>query len=265
MLTSAQKKAWETEGYFVVKGYADPSTLQAMEEGVLGLIHRAESGESILPAFIQTEDRIADQSRKLEERVSKIFRIHREIPIFHQFASDARLGDMLADLLGPDIDCFLSQFIFKLPGALGQPWHQDAFYFHFDRGPQVGVWLAVTEANRDNGPLSILSASHTEPVHEAVADQREDANLGYVEIVDHDTSAEQTLLMDPGDLLVFHSHLMHRSSDNASKQMRAAMVYHFASAQTRDLSQEKLGFVPPNMDWMSVRRGGASSRETGED
>ena len=265
MLTSAQKEAWESQGYFVVKGYADQATLRGMEAGVLDLIRRAERDESILLAFIQTEDRIADQTRKLEERVSKVFRIHREIPAFHDFACDARLGDMLSDLLGPDIDCFLSQFIFKLPGALGQPWHQDAFYFHFDRGPQVGVWLAVTEANPENGPLSVLSASHTEPVHEAVADRREHANLGYFEIVDHDTSAEEMLLMDPGDLLVFHSHLMHRSTDNASKQMRAAMVYHFASAQTRDLSKEKIGFVPPNTDWMSVRRGAGPSREAGED
>ena len=265
MLTSAQKKAWESQGYFVVKGYADPATLRDMEVGVRDLIRRVERDESIQPAFIQTEDRITDSDRKLEERVSKVFRIHREVPVFRDFACDSRLVDMLTDLLGPDIDCFLSQFIFKLPGALGQPWHQDAFYFHFDRGPQVGVWLAVTEANRNNGPLSILSASHIEPVHEAVADRREHANLGYVEIVDHDTSAEETLLMDPGDLLIFHSHLMHRSTDNASTQMRAAMVYHFASAQTRDLSKEKIGFVPPNIDWMPVRRAANSSQAGSED
>ncbi|MEE3328580.1 MAG: phytanoyl-CoA dioxygenase family protein, partial [Myxococcota bacterium] len=221
--------------------------------------------ESILPAFIQTEDRIAAGTERLEDRVSKVFRIHRELSAFHDFARDPLLGNMLADLLGPDIDCFLSQFIFKLPGALGQPWHQDAYYFHFDRGPQVGVWLAVTEAHKDNGPLSILSASHTEPVHEAVADRREHANLGYVEIVDHDTSAEEVVLMDPGDLLVFHSHLLHRSSDNASSQMRAAMVYHFASAATRDLSKEKIGFIPPNTDWMPVRREEEFPRKTDED
>ena len=263
-LTQVQKQAWDAQGYFIIKGYAGASLLQRMETGVRELIRRTEGGDSILPAFIQTEDRIAADTRRLEDRVSKIFRIHREIPVFHEFASDPRLSDLLADLLGPDIDCFLSQFIFKLPGALGQPWHQDAFYFHFDRGPQVGVWLAVTEANPDNGPLSILPASHNEPVHEAVPDQREHANLGYVEIVDHDTSMEETVLMDPGDLLIFHSHLMHRSTDNASDQMRAAMVYHFASAATRDLSQEKIGFVPPNTDWMPVRREGDPPPETGQ-
>lgn len=254
-LSPAQRHAWDSQGFFIVKGYADESTLRSMQGEILDLIRRTEGGESILPAFIQTEERIADDTERLEDRVSKVFRIHRELSAFHDFACDPLLGNMLADLLGPDIDCFLSQFIFKLPGALGQPWHQDAFYFHFDRGPQVGAWLAMTEANLDNGPLRILPASHTEPVHDVVPDRREHANLGYVEIVDTNTSGQKPVLMQPGDLLIFHSHLLHCSTDNASKQMRAAMVYHFASAATRDLSMEKIGFVPPNMDWMPVRRG----------
>ena len=264
-LSSAQKEAWDSQGFFIVKAYADESTLRSMQGEILDLIRRMEGGESILPAFIQAEERIAEGTKRLEDRVSKVFRVHREISAFNDFACDSRLGGMLEELLGPDIDCFLSQFIFKLPGALGQPWHQDAFYFNFDRGPQVGAWLAVTEANLDNGPLRILPASHTEPVHDVVPDRREHANLGYVEIVDTDTSKQEPVLMEPGDLLVFHSHLFHCSTDNASEQMRAAMVYHFASAATRDLSMEKIGFIPPNMDWMPVRRAKGLSTRREED
>ena len=60
-----------------------------------------------------------------------------------------------------------------------------------------------------------------------------------------------------GDLLLFHSHLMHRSTDNQSERMRAAMVFHYGEAGTVDGSQEKFGFVPPNVDWMPVLRGGS--------
>ena len=88
---------------------------------------------------------------------------------------------------GPSLDCFLSQFIFKNPGAWGQPWHQDSYYFPFDPArPIVGVWLAVTEATLENGCLHVLPGSHREPVHEHVPDRRPNANYGYVEIVDHD-------------------------------------------------------------------------------
>jgi ectoine hydroxylase-related dioxygenase (phytanoyl-CoA dioxygenase family) len=40
------------------------------------------------------------------------------------------------------------------------------------------------------------------------------------------------VLMEPGDLLLFDSHLMHRSTDNASGGIRAAMVYHYAATGT---------------------------------
>ena len=38
--------------------------------------------------------------------------------------------------------------------------------------------------------------------------------------------------MDPGDLLLFDSHLMHRSTDNESEGVRAAMVYHYCATGT---------------------------------
>ena len=46
--------------------------------------------------------------------------------------------------------------------------------------------------------------------------------------------------MDPGDLLLFDSHLMHRSTDNESDGIRAAMVYHYAAAGTVDRTVEAL-------------------------
>lgn len=254
-------EGWERDGFFILEGFAEPALLAEMREVVVELARRADRGESIAPAYVQEEKKIAAGVPNAEDRLSKLFRVHREQPVFRRFAESPALLDVIEGLIGPDLDCFLSQFIFKLPGALGQPWHQDAFYFPFDRGPQVGVWLAITESAEDNGPLWVLPGSHGEPVHGVVADRREHANLGYVEIVDHDMSAARSVLMQPGDLLVFHSHLMHCSTDNESDRERAAMVYHYAPGGTVDQSMEKWGFTPPNTDFMPVRRGGRPFRE----
>jgi ectoine hydroxylase-related dioxygenase (phytanoyl-CoA dioxygenase family) len=58
--------------------------------------------------------------------------------------------------------------------------------------------------------------------------------------------------MKPGDLLVFDSHLMHRSTDNVSNGIRAAMVYHYAGAGTHDRTMELKGYTIN--DWMPARR-----------
>ena len=263
MLSADQRETWERDGYFFVEGFAPEASLKEMLERVVALARAADRGESIGDAYVVAESGLGTEAAP-EERLSKIFRVHRQEPVFHALCSDERLLDLAEGILGPDLDCFLSQFIFKLPGALGQPWHQDAFYFPFDRGPQVGAWLAVTEARLDKGPLWVLPRSHREPVHRVVPDSREHANFAYVEIVDHDMSAAIPVLMKPGDLLLFHSHLMHMSTDNESDTKRAAMVYHYGEAGTVDNSEQKFGFVPPNIDWMRVRRGSPLSGVSSE-
>jgi len=256
LLTREQRESWERGGFFVVPGFEQPDTLAAMERRVVELARAHAAGESIGDALVLPETALAESGEHAEDRLSKLFRVHRQDPVFRDFACSPPVLDRIQALLGPDLDCFLSQFIFKLPGSLGQPWHQDAFYFPFDRSPQVGVWLAITEAVIENGPLWVLPGSHREPVHAVVPDSREHASFSYVEIVDHDMEDAVPVLLEPGDALFFHSHLMHKSTDNASDRRRAAMVYHYAAGGTVDESQQRWGFTPPNVDWMPVRRGG---------
>jgi phytanoyl-CoA hydroxylase len=243
-------------GFFIVRGFASATVLDAMTARVETLARAAAAGEPIAPAYVLAEKRLVSAARPPEEQVAKVFRLHRQEPVFASFCRQPHLLALVAALVGPDADCFLSQFIFKEPGALGQPWHQDAFYFPFDRGPQLGVWLAVTEATRDNGPLWVLPGSHREPVHPVVADARPDALYGYVEIVDHDMAAAEPVLMEPGDLLVFDTHLMHRSTDNVSAARRAAMVHHYTPAGTVDGTRARFGIDSPNNDFVPVLRGG---------
>jgi ectoine hydroxylase-related dioxygenase (phytanoyl-CoA dioxygenase family) len=107
------------------------------------------------------------------------------------------------------------------------------------------VWLAVTQATLENGCLHVLPGSHLERVHEHVPDRRPGANYGYVEIVDHDMSGSVPVLMDPGDLLLFDSHLMHRSTDNESDGVRAAMVFHYCATGTVERTEGIVNdFVP---------------------
>lgn len=253
MLTDEQRASWDRDGFFRIEGFASAATYGEMLERVIEIARRFAAGERVTPAFVTPEQNLARQGRagKPEDLVSKIFRLHRD-EVFNGFATSDPVVDLLADLFATeDVDCFLSQFIFKNPGAWGQPWHQDSYYFPFDPDggrPIAGVWLAVTEATLDNGCLHVLPGSQREPVHEHVPDRRPGANAGYYEIIDHDMTAAKPVLMQPGDLLVFDSHLMHRSTDNVSTGIRAAMVYHYCRAGVVDR-------VPtPLNDFMPVRR-----------
>jgi phytanoyl-CoA hydroxylase len=241
---------WERDGFFILREAVAPEVCRAMHERVVEIARLADGAGLIDGKVVQPEARKNPGAAEPEDRVSKIFKLHRDESVFRDFIESEPVLDRVVPILGPNLDCFLSQFIFKNPGAMGQPWHQDSFYFRFDRTPQVGIWIAVTQATLENGCLHVVPGSHREPVHEHVVDRRPGANLGYVEIVDFHMSSAEPVIMAPGDMLVFHSHLMHRSLDNDSSGVRAAMVYHLAQAGTVDRAS-----TPAEInDWMPVRR-----------
>ena len=240
-------------GFARLNGFADADVGHRMLDDVVGLVRAAARGNSVNGALVMPEAQPDFVGKEPEDRISKVFKLHRR-PTFETFLRSPEVTAVLVASIGPDVDCFLSQFIFKNPGAWGQPWHQDSFYFHFDQPrPIVGLWLAVTQATLENGCLHVLPGSHAEPVHPHVPDARPGANYGYVEIVDHDMSTSTPVLMDPGDLLVFDSHLMHRSTDNEADAARAAMMFHFCPATTIEN-----GYVSPVNDRVPLLRGATS-------
>jgi ectoine hydroxylase-related dioxygenase (phytanoyl-CoA dioxygenase family) len=231
--------AFERDGFVKLPGFAPQDTCDQMLRRVVEIARERAAGDTGDGAhgWVLPEANIAGRDGLPEELVSKVFKLHRD-SVFADFCRDPQVTDLVAELVAPQLDCFLSQVIFKNPGAWGQPWHQDSHYFPFDPPqPILGVWLAVTEATLENGCLHVLPGSHREPVHEHVPDARPGANYGYVEIVDHDMAASVPVLMEPGDLLLFDSHLMHRSTDNVSGGIRAAMVYHYAATGTVEGTQ----------------------------
>jgi ectoine hydroxylase-related dioxygenase (phytanoyl-CoA dioxygenase family) len=252
VLDDPQQQCFDQDGFVVLEHFA-PEICDAMYARVVEIARRAETGDDVSPAFVMPEANLRGRPGTAEELVSKIFRLHRD-KVFGEFAARPDLLDAIAMLLATDdVDCFLSQFIFKNPGAWGQPCHQDSWYFPFEPArPVVGAWLAITQATLQNGCLHVVSGSHREPVHEHVPDRRPNANYGYVEIIDHNLSSAVPVLLEPGDLLLFDSHLMHFSTDNVSNGVRAAMVYHYARAGTVDRTEELRGYTIN--DWLPMRR-----------
>jgi phytanoyl-CoA hydroxylase len=251
VVSADQRQSWLENGYFRIPGFAPPETCAAMLARVTEIVRDEALAASVGAKVVPENNKAGVEVAHPEDAVAKIFKLHRDT-VFASFATSGAVVDLVAGLIAPDIDVFLSQFIFKTPGAWGQPWHQDSFYFPFEPArPVVGVWLAVTRATLVNGCLHVLPGSQMEPVHTHVEDRRPGANHGYYEIVDHDMATAVPVLMEAGDLLVFDSHLMHCSIDNESDGIRAAMVYHYAAAGTVDHTDE---FFPTLNDWVPARR-----------
>ena len=253
-LSQTQKQSWNEKGFILIPNFFPDDKCIEINQTVVDIVRSmAGNSEEFNHAYIDQghigirEMKPSQKIENIEDEMSKVFRLH-QTGIFNEFIKRDDLLNIVEDILGENIDCFLSQFIFKNPGAWGQPWHQDSSYFPFDRAPQVGAWLATSAATKENGCLVILPGSHKEVIHEHLPDDRPGSNYGYTEIKDHDFKKEMPLFLNTGDLLLFHSFLMHKSYDNKSNNRRTAMVYHFAETGT-DFGE----LDSPTNEWISVR------------
>ena len=144
-----------------------------------------------------------------------------------------RLTDPLVDILGPDILGINNLFIWKAPKiGLGFPWHQDKFYFRnrFKTETTIGTWTAIDSADRDNGCLYVVPGSHKSDIFEhddLEGSQQQEFKLARG-VSDADGVAVE---VPPGAVIWFHSHLLHKSTDNHSLRFRRSYVVHYLSAQ----------------------------------
>ena len=262
MISNDERGQWERDGYFIRRNAVDPAVGRAMADELVALIRAdppsAHPGERAYVTsgelLVQPEGKVPEQAERPEDFVAKLFNAHL-VGSARDFAQSNLAAGIVAELLGPDIDVFQTQFILKNPGAWGQPWHQDSYYFRFDQQPQVGLWLAITEATLENGCLSVLPGSHKLPIQVHETDDRPGANQGYTVVRDVSDCNAVPVLMEPGDLLVFHSYLLHRSVDNRGSDRRAAMVYHYGRAGTKNEAPPEIIAIQARVTrWVPVRR-----------
>src|SRR5258708_26785636 len=122
MDAGAHRQAWNDQGYFVLRGLVDAAEVKAIEDEVIARI-RADPpqdhvGETLYPAgpnyAIFTQKAPSPTAVNPEDRIAKVFNCHAEGRT-RRAAESAAILDVVAGLLGPDPDCFHSQFIFKNP------------------------------------------------------------------------------------------------------------------------------------------------------
>ena len=189
---------------------------------------------------------------EIERRYLRIHMLHRHLEIEERFLLHPRVLDVLEALIGPDVMAMQTMYFIKAPGGAGQGYHQDSYYIPTYPDTLCGAWIAVDRADEENGCLWVTQGSQHEPVYPTEDRVRQNhTNLGDLPVVrnvsDMDTESntlsriaakypretESPAVVEPGDVVFFGGHVLHRSHTNASKdRFRRALVCHYANARS---------------------------------
>jgi ectoine hydroxylase-related dioxygenase (phytanoyl-CoA dioxygenase family) len=172
--------------------------------------------------------------------------------IFGYFSRSKKLIDALWQLMDSDADVchFHSKLMQKEPRVGGAwEWHQDYGYWYKNQfmfpDQLVSVMLALTPANKENGCLQVIRGSHKMGrVNHGFAGEQVGADQV---MVDNALKTMELVYseLEPGDILFFHSNLLHRSEANLSEHPRWSLISCYNSASNPAYNETSTSWKTP--------------------
>ncbi|KQX67557.1 phytanoyl-CoA dioxygenase family protein [Streptomyces sp. Root1310] len=167
----------------------------------------------------------------------RVMHPHEISALARQVLLDARLRNVLEELLGEEVLAAQSMFYFKPPGARGQALHQDNFYLRVEPGTCVAAWLACDVIDRDNGGLEVVPGTHRTGLF---CPEEADAEVSFAReyVPPPPGLAAVPVDMAPGDVLFFNGSLVHGSGPNTSgDRFRRSFIGHYAGRSARRIGR----------------------------
>lgn len=214
-LAADQVAAFDRDGVVVVDDLVDPATLAE----VIAEIDRFDAETE---AFLGTLD---GGRLSIAEKGAINFSIHlvTRSPVLAELSRHPAILDLCADLLGPDVNLYWDQAVYKQPEKPRRfPWHQDNGYTFVEPQQYLTVWLALTDATAENGCPQIASGLHR---HGTLVHHFVDP-LGWECLTD----PEPTIVapVPAGGAAVFSSLTPHLTGPNRTDATRKAYILQYA-------------------------------------
>ena len=156
---------------------------------------------------------------------------------YRQAVADERLLQILALLIGPDIEFLSDKAVFKdKETEFSSPWHQDWPYWQGSH--KISLWVALDDVTPDNGCMKFIPGSHRS---HAVHDGEAGDGLGFGHRLDPDAVDESkavTAVMEAGSVAFFHDLMLHASHPNSTGKDRWVWIPTYRNAHNDDPDYE---------------------------
>ena len=239
-LTPEQISRYNTDGYLIVRNFLNTDEVNKL--------YRVAIQDSMVSKnAINVNDSTGKRSK-----LSLWYKPGNDI--YGLLTRSEQLVDSTNALLDGDtaICHFHSKLMQKEPRVGGAwEWHQDYGYWYKNEfllpDQMMSVMVAITDANPENGCLQVIKGSHKMGrVEHGFAGEQVGASQRYVDLA-LKTMDLIYVELKAGDVLFFHSNLLHRSEANLSDRPRWSMIscYNRASNIGYNDSASSMSSITP--------------------
>jgi len=162
------------------------------------------------------------------------YKSHLVFPWLNQLMRHPTILDLARSLLGEDLMVWTTHIYPKDAGD-GRffSWHQDSAHWGLDSNRILSVWVALTDATRDNGCMRMLPGSHHkgEVIHQDSWDP--DNILTRGQTIKEPINEDEAVWVElkAGEASIHHVDLFHASTANVSPERRVGVAIRYITPQ----------------------------------
>ena len=236
--------SFRSQGFLIVRGLVDQTDVQELRDHTEDIMYGRVSAPGLEPPPPGAT------KEEIEKRYLRIHMLHRVLPIHEKYMLHPRVLDVVQALVGPDVLAMQTMLFLKPPGGAGQGYHQDSFYIPTTPDSLIGAWIALDDADEENGCLWIRVGSQHEPIYpdpahvgvnhgDTLSDLRVVTGQSFTDEQQNGLTPiatrypEVPAVVRPGDVVFFGGHVIHRSHRNHSQtRFRRSFVSHYSNARS---------------------------------
>jgi ectoine hydroxylase-related dioxygenase (phytanoyl-CoA dioxygenase family) len=134
-----------------------------------------------------------------------------------------KVQNLLVEVFEERCCLFNDRLIIKMPGTEGYPLHQDCVSC-FKIAPElITLVVAIDSADEQSGCTEVFGGHH----HRGYLGNPESTFCSLVDLSEVEGTAPTSLILDPGDAVLFSSFTPHRSGPNRSSKRRRQLYLSF--------------------------------------
>ena len=227
ILSREQRESYFEKGHLLLEGVVPDAWVERLLAVTAAFVDRSRS-LTRSDAIFDLEPGHSAETPRLRRLTSPV----EQHDAYWEFASTSLLGDIAADLVGPDVKFHHSKLNFKwAAGGEEVKWHQDIQYWpHTNYSPlTIGVYLH--DVGPEQGPLRVLPGSHEGPLYSLYND--EDSWIGCLSDQDVkrvDLTSAEDLTGPAGSLTIHNCRTVHSSRRNESDLGRPLLLNVYSAA-----------------------------------
>ena len=227
VLSQAQREDYFAKGYLLVERAIPMDWIERLRTVTAEMVERSRH-QTRSDAIFDLEPNHSAENPRLRRLSSPV--IHH--PLYWEFLTKSPIGDIAADLVGPDVRFHHQKLNFKWQeGGEEVKWHQDIQFFPHTNYSVLTIGVYLYDCGPEQGPLGVLPGSHKGPLYNQY--NARDQWVGCLSDDDAarlDLSTAEYLEGPAGSITIHHCRTVHGSRPNLSDAGRPLLLQTVSSA-----------------------------------